>query len=95
MAEGRVPDVVEEARSFDHFGARSGAGEAILVGAVRQKRRHSLSDLRHLEGVRQPVVVDADLVGRDHLGSAGEGPELGGVNETVDVMLERRPVIHC
>ena len=91
MSEGAVAYVVEETGCFHEVGIWPDTAYAVRSRMLRQEDRHALADLRDLQAVGEAVVVAAELVGGHDLGLSCERAELPGVEDAVDIVLERGP----
>jgi hypothetical protein len=75
MSERRVPKIMGEA---------NGLGQNLVE---LQRPRDGARDLRHLERVRQPRLVQIALVIDEHLGLVDQPAERGGMHDAIAVAL--------
>ena len=76
VAEGRVPDVVYQGKSFGQ------------IDIEAKGSRDGARDLRDFERVRQAVAEMVGVAAREHLGLCFQAPESAGVNDAVAVALK-------
>jgi hypothetical protein len=92
MAERRMPEVVTKTCGLDYIRVCAAASGDELGGMrpIEEIPREGAPHLRHLEGVRHPVVKDMRLADMDHLGHPRQASERGAVENAVAVHLENR-----
>jgi len=89
-----MPEVVRERRRLNDIGVEpAGRGDVVRVLLSKQLLGQAAPDLRHLQGVREPIVEDMALGRRYHLCDPVEPAKGGGILDAIAVTLSGRPSV--